>query len=119
MDEIAAAERALDLRALLLSETPAPDWTGEIGWLDRDRLSVMLEGLDPDRTVALNCGPGPMVTAVADNLIELGLPMDRVMYERFDYSEGASLLDRRLRWRFFGLALGLVAGIAGFAVLMT
>jgi ferredoxin-NADP reductase len=78
----------------------------------------MLRGLDPERTVALICGPGPMVTAVSDTLIEIGLPMERVMYERFDYSEGASRLDRRLRWRFFGLALGLAAGVAGFVVLM-
>jgi len=119
VDEIAAARSQLDLRTLVLSETPAADWTGEIGRLDRDRLAGMLDGLDPDRTVALICGPGPMVTAVADGLIELGLPMKRVMYERFDYSEGASRLDRRMRRRFFGLALGLALGVAGFVVLMT
>jgi predicted ferric reductase len=115
LDEIAQARDVLDLRTLLLSETATPEWTGETGWLDRDRLAGMLEGLDPDRTVALICGPGPMVTAVADGLIDLGLPMDRVIYERFDYSEGASRLDRRLRWRFVGLGLALAAGVAAFA----
>lgn len=118
LDEIAAAGSQIDLRSLLLSETPGTDWQGEIGRLDRDRLSDMLDGLDPDGTVALICGPGPMVTAVSDTLIELGLPMDRVMYERFDYSEGASRLDRQLQWRFFGLVFGLVAGVTGFVVLM-
>ena len=119
LDEIAAAGTRLDLRTVLLSETPATGWSGEIGRLDRDRLSDMLRGLDPERTVALICGPGLMVTSVADGLIELGLPMERVMYERFDYSEGTSRLDRRLRWRFFGLAVGLAAGVTGFVVLMT
>jgi predicted ferric reductase len=119
LDEIAAAEATLDLRTLLLSETSMGDWTGETGLLDRDRLSGMLSGLDPERTVALICGPGPMVTAVADGLIELGLPFDRVMYERFDYSEGASKLDRRMRRRFFGLALALAAGIAVFVTLLS
>ena len=38
LDEIAAAGAKLDLRPLLLSETPSPDWTGETGWLDRERL---------------------------------------------------------------------------------
>ena len=118
LDEIAAAEARLDLRALLLSETPALGWTGGIGRLDRGRLSDMLRGLDLQRTVALICGPGPMVTAVADGLIDLGLPLDRVMYERFDYSEGTSRLDRRQRRRFFALALGLMAGIAGFVALL-
>jgi len=118
LDEIAAAGAKLDLRPLLLSETPSPDWTGEIGRLDRERLSDMLDGLDPQRTVALICGPGPMVTAVADGLIDLSLPMDRVMYERFDYSEGASRLDTRLRWRFIGIGLVLAAGVAGFVALL-
>lgn len=118
LDEIAAAGAKLDLRPLLLSETPSPDWTGETGWLDRERLSGMLDGLDKQRTVALICGPGPMVTAVADGLIDLGMPMDRVMYERFDYSEGASRLDTRLRWRFIGIGLVLAAGVAGFVALL-
>jgi len=118
LDEIAAAGAKLDLRPLLLSETPSPDWTGETGWLDRERLSGMLDGLDKQRTVALICGPGPMVTAVADGLIDLGMPMDRVMYERFDYSEGASRLDKRLRWRFIGIGLALAAGVAGFVAIL-
>ncbi|MGP1356835.1 MAG: ferredoxin reductase family protein, partial [Roseicyclus sp.] len=117
LDEIAAARSALDLDTLLLSETDAPGWTGDIGRLDRDRLAGMLEGLDPQRTVALICGPGPMVTAVADGLIDLGLPMDRVIYERFDYAEGASRLDRRLRGRFLGIGLVLAAGVAAFVTL--
>lgn len=117
LDEIAAAETQLDLTTLLLSEETAPGWTGEIGRLDRDGLSGILRGLDPNRTVALICGPGPMVTAVADGLIDLGMPMERAMYERFDYSEGSSKLDRRLRRRFFGLALALAVGVAGFVAL--
>jgi predicted ferric reductase len=118
IDEIAAARSALDLETFLLSEEEAPGWEGETGRLDRDRLSEMLRGLDPERTVALICGPGPMVTTVADVLIDLGLPMDRVMYERFDYSEGTSRLDRRLRRRFMGLGVALLAGIAAFVALM-
>ncbi|NNU81980.1 iron reductase [Halovulum dunhuangense] len=114
LGEIAAAEARLDLRTLLLSETPSSGWSGAVGRLDHARMAEMLDGLDPARTVALICGPGPMVTAVADGLIELGLPMDRVMYERFDYSEGASRLDRRLRRRFLALALALGIGIAAF-----
>lgn len=118
LDEITAAEAQLDLRTLLLSETPESGWTGDIGRLNRDRLIGMLRGLDPERTVALICGPGPMVTTVSDTLIELGLPMDRVTYERFDYSEGASRLDKRLRRRFFTLGFGLFAGIAGFVAFL-
>lgn len=117
LPEIAAAGKTLDLRTLLLSEAASSDWQGETGLLDRDRLATMLEGLEPARTVALMCGPGPMVTAVSDTLIDLGMPMDRVIYERFDYSEGASRLDRRMRRRFLMLGAVLLAGLGGFVAL--
>ncbi|HKL70962.1 ferredoxin reductase family protein [Salibaculum sp.] len=115
-EEIAEAAGDLDLQTLLLSETSGPDWPGEVGRLDRDRLQHMLRDLDPQRTMAMICGPGPMVTAVADTLIDLGLPMDRVMYERFDYSEGASRLDLRMRRRFLALGAGLGLGLAAFVL---
>lgn len=114
LDEIGAARERLDLDILLLSETPAEGWQGEVGRLDRARLSAMLDGLDRQRSVAMMCGPGPMVTAVADTLIDLGLPMDRVIYERFDYAEGASRLDRRLQRRFLALGGVLALGLLGF-----
>jgi len=114
LPEIAAAEADLDLRSMLLSETEEAGFPGETGRLDRTRLTALLDGLDPRNTVAMICGPGPMVTAVTDQLIELGLPMDRVMYERFDYSEGASRLDMRMRWRFRALGGALLAGVLGF-----
>lgn len=117
LPEIAAAGKTLDLRTLLLSEATSPGWQGETGLLDRDRLATMLDGLDPARTVALMCGPGPMVTVVSDTLIDLGMPMDRVIYERFDYSEGASRLDRRMRRRFLALGAVLLAGLGGFVAL--
>jgi predicted ferric reductase len=119
LDEIAAAEARLDLRSLLVSETSAPDWRGEVGRLDRERLSAMLEGLDARRTVALICGPGPMVTAVSDMLIDLGMPMDQVIYERFDYSGGTSRHDRRTRRRFLALGSVLLLGLAAFVALAT
>ncbi len=118
LDEIEAAREVLDLTTLLVSETSSEEWTGEIGRLDSARLAGMLAGLDPARTVAMICGPGPMVTAVSDTLLALGLPMDRVMYERFDYSEGASRLDHRLRRRFLALGLALAVGLAGFVALL-
>ena len=114
LDEIEAARAALDLETLLLSETAAEGWQGAVGRLDRARLSGLLDGLDPQRSVAMMCGPGPMVTGVADTLMDLGLPMERVMYERFDYAEGASRLDRRLQRRFLGLGGALALGVLAF-----
>ncbi len=114
LPEIEAARGALDLRVMLLSGEGAEGWTGEVGRLDPDRLGRLLEGLDPARTVALMCGPGGMVTSVSDALLDLGLPMRNVVYERFDYASGAtSRQDRRRSLAFAGIgaALALAAGL--------
>lgn len=96
LTEIEFARSVLDLQVMLVSEEPAPTWTGLVGRLDRARLAVLLQGLDPARTLALICGPGPMVTAVSDALVDLGVPMSAIVYERFDYGGGLrSRQDRR------------------------
>lgn len=114
LEEIEAAAGALDLRTMLVIEEAAGGWAGEVGRLDRTRLRALLAGLDPARTLALICGPGAMVTAVSDGLLDLGVPMDRVVYERFDYASGAtSRQDRRrsLAFAAIGFALAACTGI--------
>lgn len=120
LPEIEAAQFRLDLQVMLLSEQGGPDWQGLIGRLDQNRLTRLLEGLDPGRSVALICGPGAMVTATSDLLLDLGMPMEKVVYERFDYSGGgASRQDRSRRRRFLGIGAGLALGVALFATLLS
>jgi ferredoxin-NADP reductase len=115
LEEIEAARSALDLHTLLVSEVDGPGWQGLIGRLDRDRLDELLEGLDRSRTVALICGPGPMVTGVSDTLLDLGLPMANIVYERFDYGGGAaSRQDRRRTLGFLSIGAGLAAATLAF-----
>lgn len=60
------------------------------------------------------CGPGGMVTAVSDALLDAGLPMNNVVYERFDYAADANARqDHRCR-RYHALSGGLL----GLAVLL-
>jgi len=119
LSEIEAAKAKLDLHVMLVSEEAGPGWEGLTGRLDRSRLDRMLEGLDPARGVALICGPGPMVTAVSDTLIDLGMPMENVIYERFDYSGGASRQDRRRRRRFIYIGAALALGLALFVAFLS
>ena len=117
LDEIAAAEAKLDLKVMLLSEEAGEGWQGEVGRLTHDRLRELLQGLDPARTVALMCGPGGMVTTVSDALLDVGLPMRNVIYERFDYAGGAaSRQDRRRSLAFAGIGAGLVLAAGLFAL---
>jgi NAD(P)H-flavin reductase len=117
-DDLDAAKDALDLQVMLLSEEDTEAWTGEVGMLDHDRLKKLLDGLDPARTLAMICGPGPMITAVSDALHDLGMPMGQVVYERFDYSGGgSSRQDRRRTSWFVSLGLGLGLAVAAFALI--
>ncbi len=118
MDDIRAARDVLDLRVMLLSEEDKDGWEGEIGRLNHDRLRQLLDGVDPAQTVALMCGPGGMVTAVSDALVDVGVPMDRVIYERFDYAGGgASRQDRRRTAGFIGIGSLLALAVSAFALI--
>lgn len=119
LDELRAACETLDLKLWLLSEAPAQAPDILRGQLTPARLSQMLRGLNPQTTVALICGPGPMVVAVSDMLLELEMPMRNVIYERFDYSGGARSHQDRVRTRnILGIGAGLVAVVSGFALIM-
>lgn len=117
LDEIEAAKSVLDLEVMLLSETEAEDEAVETGYLDRARLDRLMAGIEPANTVAMMCGPGPMVAAVSDTLDDMGVPMDCVVYERFDYSGSSARQDRRRLRRFLTVGAGLAAGVAAFAAL--
>jgi predicted ferric reductase len=117
IDEIEAAKNELDLRVILVSEEGAEGWTGVTGRLDGERLRQLLDGLDPERTRAYICGPGPMVTAVSDTLLNLGLPMKNIDYERFDYGgAAASRQDRRDMAGYLAIGAALAAGTGIFAL---
>ncbi|KAA0916036.1 iron reductase [Aquicoccus porphyridii] len=115
LDEIEAAKEVLDLDVLLISES-GEGWDGATGYLDRDKLGVLLDGLDPKRGVVLMCGPGPMVTAVSDTLEDMGMPGERVIYERFDYAGG--LAARQDRRRTLGF-VAVFAALAGLVALLS
>lgn len=116
LSEIEAAQQELDLKVMLISEEDAVGWSGLVGRLSPDRLRDLVDGLDPQRTVALICGPGPMVTAISDGLLDLGFPMNKVVYERFDYAGGASRQDRMRAQNFLTIGAGLAGLVAGFAL---
>jgi predicted ferric reductase len=117
LDEIAAAAAVLDLKVLLISEAATPDWQGAVGRLDHARLKDLLEGIEPETCVALMCGPGGMVSAVSDALLDLGLLMKNVVYERFDYAGGASSRqDRRRSLAFAGVATLLALCVALYSL---
>lgn len=39
--------------------------------------------VDPQRTLCYLCGPPPMIEAVSQTLMHLGLPKDRIVFEKW------------------------------------
>lgn len=79
LDDLAAAsEGRLRVTHVLSNE---PDWPGERGRIDRERLARLVPDL-LDRDVYL-CGPRPMMKGARNALLELGVSPARLHDERF------------------------------------
>jgi predicted ferric reductase len=65
----------------IYSDTPK-GFKGITGRLDGDRIQSLVPDLT-DRDVYI-CGPPPMITAVADSLVEHGVPPVQIHFERFN-----------------------------------
>jgi ferredoxin-NADP reductase len=65
-----------------LTRSQPPGWTGYARRIDEPMLAETLEPLGRD-VRAYVCGPTALVEAVADSLVRLGLPPERVRTERF------------------------------------
>lgn len=111
-DLLAPPLESLGARAILIADDPQGAADLLQGPIRAEHLRDALDGLDPATTAALICGPGGMTTAVADALNDLGLPLSRIHYERFDYSEKAGARKDRVilnRFRLLGTAAVLAA----------
>ncbi|MGI1662267.1 ferredoxin reductase family protein [Palleronia sp. KMU-117] len=109
----------LGLRPVLLVDEGAEATPGlGQGPLRPEHLAEALQGLESARTTALICGPGPMMTAAADALWRLGVPLGQIDYERFSYSAGgASAKDRRRLLAFAATFAAICAGVVAYSAL--
>ena len=108
---------ALKITSSFIVEQAAEDWPYRVGKIDKDRLQEAMGVTPADRVSAMVCGPGGMIANVTDLLNDLGVPLDRVHYERFDYADGEqSRRDRRLSRRFWLMGGLIVAAMAAFSL---
>jgi predicted ferric reductase len=84
-DEMRGLEERLDLVNYFTVDEAPPEWTGGTGPIDAALISSALKGLPLDRTLALICGPTPMMIATADMIADAGVPLSNIIYERFAY----------------------------------
>ncbi len=80
LDQLAARADGFEVFHTLTRTQPA-DWSGYSRRIDRDMLREV--GFDPvQRPLCMVCGPTSLVEAVANTLVELGNPPDRIKTER-------------------------------------
>jgi ferredoxin-NADP reductase len=81
LDTLASAGDGFEVIHTLTRQQP-PGWTGFTRRIDEPMLADALESLGP-ATRAYACGPTALVEVVANALVRLGLPPDRIRTERF------------------------------------
>jgi predicted ferric reductase len=82
-DEIDALRQSLNLTVVYVFEGPGDDWTGERGYVTADVLRRHLPR-QYRRFMYFICGPVPMMDALEETLVEIGVPAGAVQSERFD-----------------------------------
>ncbi|MBI3751939.1 MAG: ferredoxin reductase [Chloroflexi bacterium] len=81
LDRLAAAGDGFAVAHTLTRQQP-PGWTGYARRVDEAMLAEVLEPLGPT-TRTYTCGPTALVETVANALVRLGIPPDRIRTERF------------------------------------
>ena len=87
------------------------------GPLTPEHLRTLLTGVEPFAVNVLICGPSGMMTFATDALHGMGVPLDRIRYERFSYGSGPlSVKDRRILIGFVALCAAVMALAFAFAL---
>jgi len=73
-----------DLELIDILSNPKPDWNGETGYLDAEKLERFCGGRFEDRSFYIS-GPPPMVSAALKALKEKGVPDSRIHTEIFSF----------------------------------
>jgi ferredoxin-NADP reductase len=81
LDRLTATDSGFEVVHTLTRQQP-PGWTGYARRIDEPMLAEVLEPLGA-ATRAYACGPTALVENVANALVRLGLPPDRIRTERF------------------------------------
>jgi len=83
-EELEGLHEHLKMKIVHVLEAPPADWKGEAGWISAELMARYL----PENRMELEyfiCGPEPMQKAIQIALDRLGLPMENVQSESFNF----------------------------------
>jgi predicted ferric reductase len=84
-EELESLKASLNLTLIHVLEKAPPDWTGETGFITESILGRYLPKDLPRNSIEVFiCGPQPMMDAVENALIKLGIPFGDFHSERFN-----------------------------------
>lgn len=83
--ELDARSHSGPLRVIHVLSDPPAGWPGETGFVTPDVLTRHLDAEALTRWVFVLCGPPPMLHAVEDALLGLGVPAHNILLEQFSY----------------------------------
>ena len=81
--ELEALQKQVNLRTVLVYESPPPDWHGEHGLVTAELLRRHLPQ-QYKRYQYFVCGPAPMMNLLEDELLAVGVPAAQICTERFN-----------------------------------
>ena len=84
-EDIEAMRGEMSLEVELVLAKAPPDWSGRTGILDAEMVRRWLPTDRPTRWLFFLCGPSSMMEAVESALHEAGVPLRRIIYERFAF----------------------------------
>lgn len=83
--ELESLRGRLDLEIVHVVSEPPPGWAGEVGRFDRAFLARHVRLPQMKGRLFFVCGPPAMIDTVERALVELGVPLGRIVVERFRY----------------------------------
>jgi ferredoxin-NADP reductase len=81
-EELETLKEEMNLQVIYILSEPEAEWVGERGFIDANILRRYLPK-QYRRFVYFICGPEPLMNAMEEALPELGIPLEKVLSERF------------------------------------
>lgn len=85
LEEIRQMQGDIDFKAEFVLAEPPPGWEGGTGTLDTKTIQEWANFEHPQRWLFFLCGPPTMVEAIERTLHAMGVPLRRIVYERFAF----------------------------------
>ena len=84
-DELSGLACHADTKVIHVVSEPKPGWKGLTGQVDSATIGRIFSFDGASEWLYLVCGPPPMLDAVEDALLALGIPADQIVVEQFYY----------------------------------